>query len=445
MNTQQEHWIRAHLNDLGTLYCGQSPSVSEVNTNGIGTPYVTGPEHWDGHKLALGKWTTNPKRIVPAGCIFITVKGAGVGKIFPGVASAIGRDVYAFKPKEEVSPKFVEHALRFTVQDVLRHAVGDIPGISKSHILEHEISIPRDRAEQDSIVAEIEKQFSRLDEAVANLERVKANLKRYKAAVLKAAVEGRLVETEAELARREGRSYETGEQLLHRILETRRHQWQRKGKYKQPTAPDTTDLPELPEGWVWATVDQLTFVDVGYAFKSNEFATEGIRLLRGENIEPGRLRWDDTRYWPEEKLADYRSLLVQGGEIILAMDRPLVTAGLKLARVSHRDLPCLLVQRVARMRCINREMEDFLYVAMQTHPFEQHLLGGQTGTQLPHISGSGIASFVAPLPPLAEQRRIVTEVDRRLSLLRETGAQVDANLKRADRLRQSILSKAFSA
>ncbi len=80
--------------------------------------------------------------------------------------------------------------------------------------------------QQKRIVAEIEKQFSRLDEAVTNLKRVKANLKRYKAAVLKAAVEGRLVETEAELARREGRNYETGEQLLQRILEERRQQWE---------------------------------------------------------------------------------------------------------------------------------------------------------------------------------------------------------------------------
>ena len=89
-------------------------------------------------------------------------------------------------------------------------------------------------------------------------------------------------------------------------------------------------------------------------------------------------------------------------------------------------------------------MEGYLYVAMQTHRFERHLLGGQTGTQLPHISGSGIASFVVPLPPASEQLRIVTEVDRRLSLLRETEAQVDANLQRAERMRQSLLASVFS-
>ena len=126
--------------------------------------------------------------------------------------------------------------------------------------------------QQKRIVAEIEKQFSRLDEAVANLKRVKANLKRYKAAVLKAAVEGRLVETEAERARREGRSYETGAQLLQRILETRRSQWQGKGKYKEPAAPDTADLPELPEGWTWCGFEQVSLADK-HALKAGPFGS----------------------------------------------------------------------------------------------------------------------------------------------------------------------------
>ena len=97
--------------------------------------------------------------------------------------------------------------------------------------------------EQQRIVAEIEKQFTRLDAGVASLKRVQIALKRYRASVLKAACEGRLVPTEAELARKENRSYETGEQLLQRILKERREKWNGKGKYKEPTAPDMTGLP----------------------------------------------------------------------------------------------------------------------------------------------------------------------------------------------------------
>ena len=163
--------------------------------------------------------------------------------------------------------------------------------------------------QQKRIVAEIEKQFSRLDEGINNLKRVKANLKRYKAAVLKAAVEGRLVETEAQRARRaaqgstnvaggrkpgatEGRRYETGEQLLQRILETRRSQWQGKGKYKEPAAPDTTDLPELPEGWVWATMPQLGELGRG---KSKHRPRDDAALYGGPYpfIQTGNVRRSD--------------------------------------------------------------------------------------------------------------------------------------------------------
>ena len=110
--------------------------------------------------------------------------------------------------------------------------------------------------EQHRIVAEIEKHFTRLDAAVAALKRAQANLKRYRAGVLKAACEGKLVPTEAELARAEGRDYQPAGRLLERILTERRARWQsqdnRRRKYKEPAAPDTSNLPELPDGWVWA-------------------------------------------------------------------------------------------------------------------------------------------------------------------------------------------------
>ena len=110
--------------------------------------------------------------------------------------------------------------------------------------------------EQHRIVAEIETQFTRLDASVAALRRAQANLKRYRASLLKAACEGSLVPTEAERASSEDRDYEPAAVLLERILAERRAHWEsqekRRGKYKEPSAPDTSDLPELPEGWVWA-------------------------------------------------------------------------------------------------------------------------------------------------------------------------------------------------
>ena len=117
--------------------------------------------------------------------------------------------------------------------------------------------------EQRQIVAEIEKQFTRLEAGIAALRRVQANLKRYRAAVLKAACEGRLVPTEAELARKKRRAYESADQLLARILIERRNKWNGRGKYNGPATPDTTSLPPLPKGWTWTTLDALAEVKGG--------------------------------------------------------------------------------------------------------------------------------------------------------------------------------------
>ena len=172
--------------------------------------------------------------------------------------------------------------------------------------------------EQRRIVAEIEKQFTCLQAGLAALKRLQANLKRYRAAVLKAAVEGRLVPTEAELARREGRSYEPAGELLKRILAERRAGWESaqlakfhasgkdpnddkwKANYKGPASPDGADLPALPEGWARATVEQTSWlVQYGSSAKTIESPT-GIVVLRMGNITTdGRLDLTEVKHLPE--------------------------------------------------------------------------------------------------------------------------------------------------
>jgi type I restriction enzyme S subunit len=297
------------------------------------------------------------------------------------------------------------------------------------------------RDQQKRIVAEIEKQFSRLDEAVANLKRVKANLKRYKAAVLKAAVEGRLVETEAERARREGRSYETGAQLLQRILETRRSQWQGKGKYKEPAAPDTTNLPELPEGWVWATLEQLTTQIADVDHKMPKAFEGGIPYVSTKDFKGD----NDIDFEGAKRISpiDYdalcRKVRPELGDILLSRYG---TVG--EVRIVKTDMPFQASYSVAILKPINStEATDFVATVLRSDVIQSQIKRDVRATAQPDLGLSHIRLFAVPYPSLEEQKRGVAEVDRRLSLLRETEAQVDATLIRAERMRQSILSKAF--
>ncbi len=155
------------LDKVGKLVCGQSPASATVNRNGVGTPYCTGPEQWDGLKIHLDKWTTDPKRIVDQDSIFITVKGSGVGTLFPGTQCAIGRDVYAYVPDpNSLEWRFAFCALRYEIASILINVKGLIPGLSKPDILENPVFVPS-LDEQREIVRRIEAAFAKIDRLAA--------------------------------------------------------------------------------------------------------------------------------------------------------------------------------------------------------------------------------------------------------------------------------------
>ncbi len=299
--------------------------------------------------------------------------------------------------------------------------------------------------DQKLIVAEIEKQFSRLDEAVANLKRVKANLKRYKAAVLKAAVEGRLVETEAKLARSEGRNYESGNQLLHRILATRRSQWNGKGKYKEPIAPNSTDLPELPEGWCWTRLDVVAALKGGITVdsKRKDQTARSVPYLRVANVQRGYLDLSEMKFI-EAPEADIKELRLQPGDILFneGGDRDKLGRGW-IWEGQMKD--CIHQNHVFRARLFLSEVAP-KFVSWWGNSFGKNyfLREGKQTTNLASINLTKLSVFPVPLPPVAEQFRIVAEVERRLSIVGEAEAQVDINLQRAERLRQAVLMEAFS-
>src|SRR6266567_144746 len=98
--SDKSKWSRAPLSALGLLVSGQSPASNPVNHEGLGAPYVSGPEQWTGEQVVIDKWTTASAKITPERSIYIVMKGAGVGTVFPGTVAVIGRDIAAFVPYE---------------------------------------------------------------------------------------------------------------------------------------------------------------------------------------------------------------------------------------------------------------------------------------------------------------------------------------------------------
>ena len=200
---------------------------------------------------------------------------------------------------------------------------------------------------------------------------------------------------------------------------------------------------EVPIGWTLSSLAEVAPVQAGYAFKSSWFSSQGIRLLRGINIVPGGTRWDDEVHLPLARRGEFAPYELSEGDVVLAMDRPVISGGLKVARLRSSDIPALLLQRVARFQPTNAIDPGFLYRFINGEIFFRHIGATATGTQLPHISATDIGTTPVLLPPLNEQKRIVARIDALTEKSREAREALAEIPVLLDKLRQSILAAAF--
>jgi type I restriction enzyme, S subunit len=316
-------------------------------------------------------------------------------------------------------------------------------------------------SEQHRIVSAIESYVTRLDDAVATLERVQRNVKRYRASVLKAAVEGRLVPTEAELTRAEGRSYEPASVLLSRILVERRRRWEEaelakmtakgkepkddkwKARYVEPVVPDTSQVRELPEGWCWVTVDALLREPLRNGRSARQDPTGDVRTLTLSAVTERDFSPRNTKLTGAKRDA-VRDLWLKPGDIFVERSNTpelVGTAALYSGPSDFAIFPDLLI----RVR-VSEEIPPLFVEAVlrsdRVRTYFQRAAQGIAGS-MPKISQDTLLKLTVPLPPLAEQVRIVAEIDRHLSLAEGAASTTSASCLRAKRLRQSILKWAF--
>ena len=303
-------------------------------------------------------------------------------------------------------------------------------------------------AEQHRIVAEIEKQLTRLDASVGALRRAKANLKRYRASVLKDGCEGRLVPTEASLARAEGCEFEHASALLQRILEERRARWKsqekRRGAYKEPASPDTSALPELPEGWVWAAVEQLAEIQGGIQKQPKRTPNaNAYPFLRVANVLRGSLNLDEI-HQIELFSGELDKLRLMTGDLLVVEGNGSPSQIGRMASWNGEIADCVHQNHIIRVRTSPRVLHSFVELYWNSPEGAQNVLNVASSTSgLYTLNVTKVGSMPILLAPLAEQHRIIAEVERRLSVVQQTEAAVDASLRRAERLRQSVLKRAF--
>lgn len=420
------------------------------------------------YEVLRGSEIGSSKQKVVAGTVLLCGINPRINRVWV-VAEADGRqqiastEWVAFKPTHGLVPAYLRYFLqRDAVRDYLASNASGVGG-SLMRVKGRtcaEIEFPlAPLAEQMRIVEEIEKQTTRIDAAEAALKRIAANLKRYRAAVLKAACEGRLVPTEAALARRECRSYEPASVLLERILAERRHRWEKnqqrkftksdqetgtnwKAKYKVPVVPDAVNLPQLPKGWCWATLDQLSvLVTSGSRGWKEYYSAVGALFIRSQDIRTDRLQLTKAaRVRPPESSEGTRTAVRVGDMLVTITGANVAKAALVDVEVSE----AYVSQHVGLIRFVVPELGTLIHLyATAPSGGRKLLLQAAYGAGKPGLNLDNLRGLPVPIPPTTERGRIIGAVEAQLTAIAYLEGSLDKALKAAQALRQSILKSAF--
>lgn len=178
-----------------------------------------------------------------------------------------------------------------------------------------------------------------------------------------------------------------------------------------PLVSDEEKTYALPNGWQWVRIADVVEMLNGYAFKSDWFKPSGVRLLRNLNVSHGFIDWSAPAAIDTQMAEGFQAFALKAGDVVLSLDRPIISTGLKYAVVREADLPCLLLQRVARLVPSPEAVSAKYFVLwLQSDSFVGAIDPGRSNG-VPHISTKQVATLPFELPPLAEQSRIVARVE----------------------------------
>ncbi|WP_158005464.1 restriction endonuclease subunit S [Rheinheimera sp. A13L] len=194
----------------------------------------------------------------------------------------------------------------------------------------------------------------------------------------------------------------------------------------------------------WSPICSAAKLQSGYAFKSDTFKTSGVRLLRNANILPGKVYWDDSVFLSEIDAAKFSNFALDSDDVLISLDRPLISSGIKVARVSNDDLPALLVQRVGRFIVDPDKLDkDYLYAFLQTDLFISNISGHDQSLGVPHISPSQVEAIELPLPGLDEQKVLTKRLKEITDTWQNLVSALQKQINDLTILPKAILAQAF--
>lgn len=377
----------------------------------------------------------------------------------PGDVCFGSTEFTVLRPEEGIEPRWMaqlllRHDVRRSAQRSMGGAVGQMR-VPVSFYESLEVPLPPS-AEQARIADSLDELLSDLDAGIGALERAKARLKLYRASVLKAAVDGSLTAT----WRQQNPGAEPASALLQRVLVERRRRWEEdqlarfrakgqepprnwKVKYREPAAPDTSQLSPLPTGWTWATADQLLLQPIinGISVRGSDDGP-GVPALRLSAMSGDGFDYSKRRYLPLEP-AEVSDLWISEGDFFVSRangSKHLVGRG-TLAQAP----PDAVIFPDTMMRLRLAACLQWVPAVWPSSTIRSQLeRAAKTTAGIWKLAQPDVARIVLPLPPADEADEAISIVESQMSVIDHTESDIESRLQAAQSLRQSILRHAFS-
>lgn len=199
-------------------------------------------------------------------------------------------------------------------------------------------------------------------------------------------------------------------------------------------------IGEIPKEWSVSPMKHFIDILPGYAFSSDDFCIEeGIPLLRGINVGVNEIRWDETVRWNHSISKQLESFFLKENDLVVGLDRPWISDGTRVAFIAKKDLPCLLLQRVCRIRTRCNFDIRWIYYWLSGSSFKDSLSTETTGISVPHISTKQIEQFIVAFPNLLEQTQVCNYLDAKCAEIDKLIAKKEQLIKELESYKKSLI------
>ena len=443
MKTLPNGWAKTNLSKVSTINYGKS--IQKHERNSTGKYPIIGSSGIIGH---------NNKFLVTSPCIVIGRKGAA-GSTFLVKEDCWPIDTtFYLVSNSGINSTFLNFLLKHKNLGQLDKST-TIPSLSRDDLYQTHIDLPPER-EQVRISEKLEELLSHLDAGMAELQAAQKKLTQYRQSLLKAAVEGQLTAD----WRKKNVPTEDGAQLLERILSERRARWEAKqlakfnsqgkkppkgwqSKYPEPARPDTENLPELPEGWVWATIEEVGNIQLGRQRSPSKLkGLSPTKYIRAANITENGVDLSDVLHMDFNE-EERETFYLQQGDILLTeasgspehVGRPAIWKG-------PERMYCFQ-NTVLRFspKGITSTFSYFSFMSMQKLGIFRKL---SSGVGINHLSAGKFSRLPIAIPGAQEQEAIVSLLDQELEYCNKLEREIDVSLSKITLQRQNILRAAFA-